>query len=578
MQELHTQNLANSDITTLLLNCYAKLKDTARLDDFIATAATTSTGELPFDLETAIRVCRQAGYFDHAVALAEKFNLPEEFLRIQIEDREQWLNAISYIRTLGQEEAESNLKRYGKALLTNVPEQATEVFIDLCCGTLDRPLEKGETVQGDTVGKSVRTTSARGSYFSYLALNRSAAASSALPSGVPEAAAAVQSSPSTRTNAANDKFEDKLFSENLDALRLGEPELPDIRQFFALFVDQPACFIRLLETVAKRRWARDIAVDPSADSTASDTDEEALWNTLLELYLSQSSEVDSGKALRMLKNINHFPIDPSQALLACTVADYVPGLLAVYEHLGMYEDIMHFWMDQTHGPATSAQPANQTAPQASEQVVAALDKFGPAGHPDLYPLALRYLTSDAALLSRHQQDLLRILDHIDKEKLMPPIAVIQALSKTEVATIGLVKDYLRRQIAHEQEEVDADRALTESYRTDIARKEGEIAELSDQRAPRVFQVTRCNACGGSLDLPAVHFMCRHSYHQRCLADNEGSCPACASQQGVVMEIKQANENLRGRHDLFLEELEESDDRFDTIVGTFGRGLVRPVDE
>ena len=122
-----------------------------------------------------------------------------------------------------------------------------------------------------------------------------------------------------------------------------------------------------------------------------------------------------------------------------------------------------------------------------------------------------------------------------------------------------------------------DRALTESYRTDINRKEREIAELSDPKAPRVFQVTRCSACGGSLDLPAVHFMCRHSYHQRCLADNEGSCPSCASQQGVVMEIKQANENLRGRHDLFMEDLEEADDRFESVVNAFGRGLVRPVE-
>jgi len=31
---------------------------------------------------------------------------------------------------------------------------------------------------------------------------------------------------------------------------------------------------------------------------------------------------------------------------------------------------------------------------------------------------------------------------------------------------------------------------------------------------RVFQVTRCSACGAPLDLPTVHFMCKHSFHQR----------------------------------------------------------------
>ena len=79
-------------------------------------------------------------------------------------------------------------------------------------------------------------------------------------------------------------------------------------------------------------------------------------------------------------------------------------------------------------------------------------------------------------------------------------------------------------------------------------------------------------------MPAVHFMCRHSYHQRCLADNEASCPACAAHQGVVLEIRQANENLRGRHDLFLDELDEAEDRFGSIIDAFGRGIARPSEE
>lgn len=127
-----------------------------------------------------------------------------------------------------------------------------------------------------------------------------------------------------------------------------------------------------------------------------------------------------------------------------------------------------------------------------------------------------------------------------------------------------------------------DRSLIESYRTDLTRKEQEIKELSDPDTPRIFQVTRCSACGGSLDLPAVHFMCRHSYHQRCLADNEASCPTCASSQGVVKEIRANNESLRDRHDLFLQELEEDSmdggDRFETIVQAFSRGLLRPSEE
>lgn len=108
LQELHTKGLANSDHTTLLLNTYTKLKDVTRLDSFIKTeslrgsgTSDSKAGELPFDLDTAIRVCRQAGYFDHAAYLARKYERHEDFLRIQIEDLGHYGEALVYLKELG---------------------------------------------------------------------------------------------------------------------------------------------------------------------------------------------------------------------------------------------------------------------------------------------------------------------------------------------------------------------------------------------------------------------------------------------------------------------------------------------
>ena len=109
--------LANSDHTTLLLNTYTKLKDVARLDNFIRTESKRSDlaaaggdddnsekpRELPFDLDTAIRVCRQAGYFDNASYLAKKYHRHEDYLRIQIEDAGNHKLALAYLRRLGPE-------------------------------------------------------------------------------------------------------------------------------------------------------------------------------------------------------------------------------------------------------------------------------------------------------------------------------------------------------------------------------------------------------------------------------------------------------------------------------------------
>jgi hypothetical protein len=55
------QGLANADHTTLLLNCYTKLKDVAKLDAFLRGAgAADGRGALPFDVETAVKA-RRAG-------------------------------------------------------------------------------------------------------------------------------------------------------------------------------------------------------------------------------------------------------------------------------------------------------------------------------------------------------------------------------------------------------------------------------------------------------------------------------------------------------------------------------------
>ncbi len=106
LEELHNKNLANPAHTSLLLNCISKLKDTARLDAFIKADTKTSTKtsdteeEAPFDVETAIRVLRQAGYFEHALYLAKRYEYHEEYLRIQLEDRNDVLDGLHYLRTL----------------------------------------------------------------------------------------------------------------------------------------------------------------------------------------------------------------------------------------------------------------------------------------------------------------------------------------------------------------------------------------------------------------------------------------------------------------------------------------------
>lgn len=121
-------------------------------------------------METAIKVLRQAGYYSHALYLAENHAHHEWYLKIQLEDikvgdvfflcgaecsfedilgmiempsgrggtslpstsPQNYQEALQYIGKLPFEQAESNMKRYGKILMHHIPEQTTQLLKGLC--------------------------------------------------------------------------------------------------------------------------------------------------------------------------------------------------------------------------------------------------------------------------------------------------------------------------------------------------------------------------------------------------------------------------------------------------------------
>jgi len=76
-----------------LLNCYAKLKDIEKLEAFIK-----SPGDLKFDLDTAISMCRQGGYYEQAAYLAEQHEEIDLVVDILVEDSKNYDEALSFIR------------------------------------------------------------------------------------------------------------------------------------------------------------------------------------------------------------------------------------------------------------------------------------------------------------------------------------------------------------------------------------------------------------------------------------------------------------------------------------------------
>lgn len=610
LQELHAQNLASSDHTTLLLNCYTKLKDVASLDRFIKrphskiSTATVEDGadadadgvegrdELPFDLETAMRVCRQAGYFGHAAYLAKRYGEHKEYLRIQIEDAKDYSDALLYVRGLEAEDAISSMAQYAKTLLGELPDETTELLIELCSGAFrpdpDAAQKALRLQQGEGGGKEKKETkSAAAAYLSYLQVGGFGKASdssrttgnntpaqrnsAAEPYSIGEGtrpSSSVKGAADGDTSLATNAADNSIVEADEGGEMQAPYAIPSPRTYFAHFIQHPRHFTRFLETVALARWGQvvdmDAAVSDAAlplastkeaegqeggevdevtlalqelglDPTNSDeyedqevTDQKSIWNTLLELYLTSTTTSDRDRALRLLQQHASLPYDMSHAIMLCAVEEFNEGLILLYERMGMYEDVVRLQMDSA---AMEGEDGS-----SSGRVVAALHRYGPL-KPELYDLVLRFLISSPTLLSRHTDDLLSILHTINDSALMSTLEIVQLLSSTPHTQVGVIRDFIISSISSTLSSTTADASAIQDYKTSTEETLSEIAALTDENGARVFQMTRCTACGGQLDLPSVHFMCKHSYHQRCLGEEEGECVTCATHQGRVRDVR-----------------------------------------
>lgn len=146
LQDVHARGLASEEHTTLLVNCYTKLGDAEKLEEFIKVESEL----LRFDLVTAIRVLKQAGYHGLAVHLAKKSGDHAMYLKIQMEDAKDYADALAYLKSLTPSLTDRYLLKYGRVLMRNLPQETTLLLIQLCVGVNGRGLgaatsaEKGD--------------------------------------------------------------------------------------------------------------------------------------------------------------------------------------------------------------------------------------------------------------------------------------------------------------------------------------------------------------------------------------------------------------------------------------------------
>ncbi|KAL3227882.1 hypothetical protein MRX96_003833 [Rhipicephalus microplus] len=168
------------------------------------------------------------------------------------------------------------------------------------------------------------------------------------------------------------------------------------------------------------------------------------------------------------------------------------------------------------------------------------------------------------------QHLATVLQQVEKGRLLPPVLVVEM---TRPAPLSSLRDYHTAPSSRKPATLDEHQRSSPNTARETERVRQEMNDL--RNGPRIFQDAKCSGCNHQLELPSVHFLCGHSYHQQCFenyAENDTDCPECLPQHSKVLDILRSQEQSRNLHEDFHHQLERSEDGFSVVADYLGRGL------
>ncbi|XP_019478448.1 vacuolar protein sorting-associated protein 11 homolog [Meleagris gallopavo] len=383
---------------------------------------------------------------------------------------QNYQEALHYIGKLPFDQAESNMKRYGKILMHHVPKETTELLKNLC--TDYQP-------SGNSEGPGILE-------------GKKANSEEFIPV------------------FANNSRELKAFLEHMTEVQSDSPQ---------------GVYDTLLE-LRLQNWAHEVD--------------------------KQIKEKLHDEALTLLKS-GRFKTVFDKALVLCQMHNFKDGVLYLYEQGKLFQQIMHYHMQN----------------EQYKKVIEVCELYGDQ-EACLWEQALGYF-------ARKEEDckeyIAAVLKHIENKNLMPPLLVVQTLAHNSTATLSVIKDYLVNKLQKQSCQIEQDGQRIQKYRDETTRIRQEIEEL--KASPKIFQKTKCSICTSALELPSVHFLCGHSFHQHCFesySESDSECPTCMPENRKVMDMIRAQEQKRDLHDQFQHQLKCSNDGFSVVADYFGRGV------
>lgn len=542
LESVQTHGIATPQHLTLQLICLTRMgaDKLSELEVFINTASMVED----FDFETAISVLMEThdpNYEKLAAILAEKMGDADVAVQIWLLQLDEVERTLDYIQTVPVADALRILIQNSRVLLDKMPVETTGVLISLfTCKFKPR-----------SAGKSSIKSEAR----------------EIEPSGDKASALfePLQSYKAFMDFLKSERYEGSKIISATNLEQDADPSYlpPKPRLIFPSFINHDREFVVFLEA----------CLESAPQFHSPEKDVRDLASTLFETYLKVSATESANRLLGKYASV----LDKSKVQLVSQMFNF--RLEADYKFLLGFalEEIVRQSIEQ--GSFSEAFDFFMThSNQRNDKVTGSQTDMASVSVTDLCHQTLKLFVSNEQALEFliGQNKLMLLLDKCMSSGKLTAAEILTEIGASKYLQIKDVKPFILQILRTSQQEQIKHLKLTDSYRSEIWEKMQAIVKQDNL----VFQSSDCAECHMPLELPVVHFGCKHSFHQACVPEgqnrnqnNSPKCPRCLPETEALESLRLSYEQESAKEDYFLETLHSREDKQKVIADFISRGAL-----
>ena len=568
IQSMVELKLTNDSHINLLLTSFTKLKMMDDFNAFIEGIMIDEDYEIidaekhkSFDLNMIIDLCKENENYESALLIAEKFNLPSKIVSIQLNEIKNYFHAFEYIKSLNVNDLLGVLIENINDLLNRLPNETTQILIDVFTGQYKPAVKKSLDVLDSLVNNNDNKL------YNYPLLTSYQQFVSFM-------------NPKSADHETNSVTSGDIQT-NIDLPQEAPTyQPPRPRIIFSSFVNHDYEFVIFLEACIE-----------SYDKFGGNIqDKNDLLNTLYEMYLTVSIKSDQDesqrkswleKASKLLKDRKDWTeSDKVTILMISNIYKFSEGEMIIRELKENTDSLMEgFELDLFR------------ASMFADDIIKSFEIVKDYGEkePELFRLSLTMYTSNDYYMEKLGDERIKeLLEIIEQKDIMTPLEVLDCIlanenNKSHLANVklGLVKEYLLRNIKKQKQGIINNEKLMKDYEnTKNELKENINGLLND---PTIINSTKCSVCNNKLDFPIIFFRCGHHVHENCVIeinshnildnseDGDMKCPICSNDHDALKALRKQRNEVKLLQESFDSSLNLSKDKFKAMFNFLGRG-------